>query len=395
MSNISDVIKIHNTDISGIDIFPKGNIVYMNRFDVNKLAEANRISDIDKLCTHILEQHEYSPEKTKYVLVAEHEYNQEFMALQLKAAIDVIIEEGGKLSAKERKELPTVAFGIPNKKAFPMPDKDHVLAAIRMFNRASESDQPELARNIKKKIKEFNMEDDVKVSSQNKFSKFWHGVKSESAINEEYIEYLNEEKINLSKDELIKVAKIFGAGSGYQVGTEILGRSGIQFDKAADTHLGVKVGQLREAVRIIFNNTTKWLRNSDYKSSNDIAERIRLVERAIEDVNREIQLVENDDPSKQYGFQEILNILANLGIATAIEFIVPEFKLGAWTKIFTALNGVIKIYSAFNYKKTLISYKRELEYTLNYLKKQYIKYQQKEKEELLKNNKSSFNDKKI
>lgn len=393
MSNISDVIKIHNTDISGIDIFPKGNIVYMNRFDVNKLAEANHISDIDKLCTHILEQHEYSPEKTKYVLVAEHEYNPEFMALQLKAAIDVIVEEGGKLSAKERKELPTVAFGIPNKKAFPMPDKDHVLAAIRMFNRASESDQPELARNIKKKIKEFNMEDDVKVSSQNKFSKFWHGVKSESAINEEFI--TEGDSIELTPDALINMAKGFVGGTALQVSDEILPQTGIERHKAADTHLGIKVGKLREAVRIIFNNTTKWLRNSDYKSSDDIKERIRIVKRAIDDVNREIKKVEHDDPSKQYGFQEIIKLLVSLGAATALEVIIPGFGVGAWSKIFTIYNGIKAIYTGYHYRNALLGYKHELEYTLDYLERAYVRQVQKEKEAAMKAKASSFNRRKV
>ena len=392
MSNISDVIKIHNTDISGIDIFPKGNTVYMNRFDVNKLAETNAISDIDKLCTHILEQHNYSPENTKYILVAEHEYNPEFMGLQLKAAIDVIVEEGGKLSAKERKALPTVAFGLPKKKAFPMPDKDHVLAAIRMFNRADEADHAELARNIKKKIKEFNMEDDVKVSSQNKFSKFWHGVKSESAINEEY---LIEDEIDLSPDALINMAKGFVGGNAIQVSGEILPQSGIERHKAADTHFGIKVGKLREAVRIIFNNTTKWLRNSDYKSSDDIKERIRIVKRAIDDVNREIKKVERDDPSKQYGFQEIIKLLVSLGAATALEVIIPGFSVGAWSKIFTIYNGIQAIYTGYHYRNALLGYKHELEYTLDYLERAYVRQVEKEKKEAMKAKTSSFNKRRV
>lgn len=388
MSNISDVIKIHNTDINGIDIFPKGNIVYMNRFDINKLAESNGISDIDKLCTHILEQHNYSPENTKYILVAESEYNTEFMGLQLKSAINDIIEEGGKLSAKERKELPTIAFGLPKKKAFPMPDKDHVLAAIRMFNRASESDHPELARNIKKKIKEFNMEDEIKVSSQNKFSKFWNGVKTESALNEEYI---REDSIDLTPDALLNMAKGFVGGAAIQIGDEITPPAGVEKHKAADKLLGIRIGKIREAVRIIFNNTTKWLRNSDYKSSDDIKERIRIVKRAIDDVNREIKKVEHDDPSKQYGLQEIMRVLANLGVATALEFLIPGYSIGAWSKVIMLYNGLTDIYNAYNYKNTLIKYKNELEYTLSYLEKAYVRQVEKEKKEAMKAKSSSFN----
>lgn len=86
-----------------------------------------------------------------------------------------------KLPSKARNELPDSEFGIPSKRAYPLNDKSHVLAAIRMFNHVSEEDEKQLASNIKKKIKAYGMADEVKVSEKNKFSKYYSSPKKESA----------------------------------------------------------------------------------------------------------------------------------------------------------------------------------------------------------------------
>ena len=78
----------------------------------------------------------------------------------------VINEE--KLSSKERTD-----FGLPEKKKYPMPDKEHVLAAIRMFNYVDKSDEATLAKNINKRIQQFGMEDEINVGSANRFSKYF------------------------------------------------------------------------------------------------------------------------------------------------------------------------------------------------------------------------------
>ena len=52
------------------------------------------------------------------------------------------------LTADERTD-----FGIPSLKKYPMPDPDHVKAAIRMFNHVDEEHEKELANNIIKYIK--------------------------------------------------------------------------------------------------------------------------------------------------------------------------------------------------------------------------------------------------
>lgn len=79
----------------------------------------------------------------------------------------------GELSYFERQRLLPSEFGIPDKRKYPMPDKDHVKAAIQMFNKCDSEDEKELADNIIKKIKKFNMIDDIRVGSGNRFKKYF------------------------------------------------------------------------------------------------------------------------------------------------------------------------------------------------------------------------------
>ena len=77
------------------------------------------------------------------------------------------------LTAKQKKELPASAFGLPKQRRYPMPDEKHVLLAIKFFNHVEPEYESELARNIIKKIKEFKMADKVKVGDKNRFKPYW------------------------------------------------------------------------------------------------------------------------------------------------------------------------------------------------------------------------------
>lgn len=62
-----------------------------------------------------------------------------------------------RLDADERKELSNSDFGIPEERAFPMPDAAHVRAAEAYFRYADDEQKPELARNILKKAAEYGV----------------------------------------------------------------------------------------------------------------------------------------------------------------------------------------------------------------------------------------------
>ena len=64
-----------------------------------------------------------------------------------------------KLTAKQLKDLPDSEFGLvkDGKRSYPLVDKNHVRSAIAFFKYAKPEDRAELAKNINKKAKEFNM----------------------------------------------------------------------------------------------------------------------------------------------------------------------------------------------------------------------------------------------
>lgn len=84
-----------------------------------------------------------------------------------------------KLSSKDRAKLKDSDYGIPSKKKYPMPDESHVRSAIQMFNHVEKEDEAELAKNIKRKIKQYGMS--VNVGKDNRFSKYYTSHE-ESAI---------------------------------------------------------------------------------------------------------------------------------------------------------------------------------------------------------------------
>lgn len=51
--------------------------------------------------------------------------------------------ESDRLDAEERRELSSSDFGIPEERAFPMPDAAHVRAAEAYFRYASDDQKPE------------------------------------------------------------------------------------------------------------------------------------------------------------------------------------------------------------------------------------------------------------
>ena len=79
------------------------------------------------------------------------------------------------LTKTKRDNLKTKTFGIAETRSYPMPDKEHVKYAIQMFDRCSPKYRDELAKNIIKFIKKYDMEDEIRVSKNNGFYKYWKG----------------------------------------------------------------------------------------------------------------------------------------------------------------------------------------------------------------------------
>ena len=77
------------------------------------------------------------------------------------------------LSTEDRKKLKTKTFGIPDKRKYPLNDARHVISAITYFNKCDPSDEQELAININKAIKKFNLHPTV--GDNNRFKKYYKG----------------------------------------------------------------------------------------------------------------------------------------------------------------------------------------------------------------------------
>ena len=65
------------------------------------------------------------------------------------------------LSAKDRKKLKDSDFGLPKQRKFPLHDKEHVKAAIKMFHFCKDKDKKELAGHILSTAKKY----DIKVKN--------------------------------------------------------------------------------------------------------------------------------------------------------------------------------------------------------------------------------------
>ncbi len=99
----------------------------------------------------------------------------------MSAAIEAAIEkqETHEMS-KARKEktlrieLPDSAFGLPEKRKYPLTDHDRVLNAIKFFKFCPEEDRKELAANIEKAAKKFHIE--LKVIRGNPIAKYIDNV---------------------------------------------------------------------------------------------------------------------------------------------------------------------------------------------------------------------------
>lgn len=63
-----------------------------------------------------------------------------------------------KLDTDERNNLDDSMFGIPSKRKYPMPDKEHVRKAVQFFQYADKSDRRKLAKRIVSRAKELGMD---------------------------------------------------------------------------------------------------------------------------------------------------------------------------------------------------------------------------------------------
>ena len=75
-----------------------------------------------------------------------------------------------KLTSEQRRNLPEDVFGLPEERAYPMPDGEHVSSAITYFGSCPLDKRKELAANINRLAKKYNVK--VKLSKGSKFKPY-------------------------------------------------------------------------------------------------------------------------------------------------------------------------------------------------------------------------------
>ena len=74
------------------------------------------------------------------------------------------------MTVAEKNKLKDSDFGLPSLRKYPMPDAAHVKSAIKFFNYVDKKNEAELAKNIKKKAKEYGV--DIKVGETNRLKNY-------------------------------------------------------------------------------------------------------------------------------------------------------------------------------------------------------------------------------
>lgn len=76
-----------------------------------------------------------------------------------------------KLTVKDRRKIDDSEFGIPSLRKYPLHDRAHILSAIKLYGHCPAGYEKELAMNIKRKMKEYNIPLDT-IGPDNKLRKY-------------------------------------------------------------------------------------------------------------------------------------------------------------------------------------------------------------------------------
>ena len=90
-----------------------------------------------------------------------------------------LMEDGSEVichSTLTEEELDSRHYALPEKRKYPLPDRPHVMSAIRFFNYVSPEDEERLANAILKRMRELGITD-VNVGKVNRFGKYYNNSK--------------------------------------------------------------------------------------------------------------------------------------------------------------------------------------------------------------------------
>ncbi len=108
----------------------------------------------------------------------------------------------------EKDEFPEDCYGLPKRKAYPMPDEKHVRSAIKFFNYAKRKEERELADNINRFIRKYKIKD-LNVGKNNRFKKYYKPI-TETYSLQDYLNTL-QQTVDITKDKNKSPEEIYNA----------------------------------------------------------------------------------------------------------------------------------------------------------------------------------------
>lgn len=102
---------------------------------------------------------------------------------------EVVFEAVSVADSIMEETYPDDCYGLPDRKAYPMPDAKHVKSAIRFFNYVKPEEEKELATNINKNIRKFGISD-LNIGDKNRFKKYYEPIAENLSLQD----FLNQMK---------------------------------------------------------------------------------------------------------------------------------------------------------------------------------------------------------
>ena len=163
-----------------------------------------------------------------------------------------------------RSELPDEVFGIPQERKYPMPDKKHVISAIKFFNRVEKKYEKQLAKNIISNMEKYHVDFSI-IGKNNRLKKYLPKSIKERIEVMEYTDGLVDDLFNDFfmegnnpdiPDEIESVVKKLES-KGYKVKYASPGHSNTKFSNDRNKD-GIIYAKLVTTGRIIFEKDYKF-----------------------------------------------------------------------------------------------------------------------------------------
>ena len=172
------------------------------------------------------------------------------------------------LTTKDRNKLPDDVFGLPKERKYPMPDEEHVRKAIQFFIYCPKNKKKELANNINKMAKKFNMK--ININDDSPFFKYIDNDIIKESIS--YIDfYISKEEFDSVKesDFGLKESKTFPLSNIKQIINSIQYFYLCPIDKRPELARNINTKILEKSLKIKVDKKNPFYKYTNFKVVSD------------------------------------------------------------------------------------------------------------------------------